>query len=515
MPVIKKSSTIDNLEITLELANNHGGSVEHALTIIKTMGAIVRKHGALAALKVQLRELGTFIHPAFRGSNTEKHIGRFESTRLTEAQFAEVLMTARAQGFITMATPFDEASVETLVGLDVEILKIASCSTQDWPLLERAVQAKKPMIVSTGGLSLTEINVVVEFLRHRGAHFALMHCVSIYPTPEEDLNLARIGELKRRYPGLRIGFSTHERPDLLAATQVACGMGADIYEWHVGVPKPGAPLNAYSLAPEQLDARLTALVQAKRIVGVIDPGKNPVEQADLRSLQRGVWLRRNVAAGKVIARDDVFFAMPLRPEQMTSGEFYKAGMALEATRDYTENAPLLESRVTNDTKATIDEIVSDMVGLFGRAGVPVRSTYPAEISCHFGLDRFREIGAFIVTCLESNVGEPAQYAQKIIAMLPGQKHPVHHHNLKHETFRGIWGVVIVILDGISHRLLPGETLEIAPGVKHSFWAEGPEGAVFEEIASPSTGVSIYENPQIEELPRDARKIYLDSCWDTY
>ena len=68
------------------------------------------------------------------------------------------------------------------------------------------------MIVSTGGLTLDQVDDVVSFLEHRGSDFALMHCVSIYPTPDEACNLGNIASFRARYPGRVIGWSTHESP---------------------------------------------------------------------------------------------------------------------------------------------------------------------------------------------------------------------------------------------------------------------------------------------------------------
>ena len=85
-----------------EMANSHQGSVEHGKDIIKAMGKIARKHNIKAAVKLQYRDLDTFIHPDYKDRTDVKHIPRFMSTRLNYDQFTELIDTIRAEGMITM-----------------------------------------------------------------------------------------------------------------------------------------------------------------------------------------------------------------------------------------------------------------------------------------------------------------------------------------------------------------------------------------------------------------------------
>ena len=140
---------LDQLYI-FELANNHQGSVAHGLKIIEMVAQIARKHQIKAAVKLQLRDLDTFIHPDYKGRTDVKHIGRFESTRLSMDEFRQLINAIRDHGLLTVATPFDEQSVQTCQALNVQVLKLASCSATDWPLISAMINAKKPVIASTG-----------------------------------------------------------------------------------------------------------------------------------------------------------------------------------------------------------------------------------------------------------------------------------------------------------------------------------------------------------------------------
>ena len=145
------------------MANSHQGSVEHGIDIIRAMGKIARKHNIKAAVKLQYRDLDTFIHPDFKDRTDLKHIPRFMSTRLTYDQFSELVNAVRAEGMLTMSTPFDETGVEWCMDQGLDIIKIASCSSADWPLLVKAARAKRPLIISTGGKTIEDIDKLYNF----------------------------------------------------------------------------------------------------------------------------------------------------------------------------------------------------------------------------------------------------------------------------------------------------------------------------------------------------------------
>ena len=121
---------------TFEMANNHQGSVAHGLKIIEAMARIGRTHQVKVAVKLQFRDLDSFIHPDFQDRADLPHNPRFLGTRLTTSEFRELVNAIRAEGLISMATPFDETSVGTCLDLGIQIIKVASCSATDWPLLD-------------------------------------------------------------------------------------------------------------------------------------------------------------------------------------------------------------------------------------------------------------------------------------------------------------------------------------------------------------------------------------------
>ena len=149
--------------IIFEMANSHQGDLQHGLNIIKEMGKIARKYNINAAVKLQYRNYDTFIHPEYKDRTDIKHIPRFMSTRLSNEDFTSMVQAIKDEGMIAMSTPFDEISVDLCLEQNLDIIKVASCSAKDWPLLEKIATTQKPIILSTGGLSLEEIDNLYNF----------------------------------------------------------------------------------------------------------------------------------------------------------------------------------------------------------------------------------------------------------------------------------------------------------------------------------------------------------------
>jgi N-acetylneuraminate synthase len=461
------------LLFVFEMANNHQGDVDHGLRIISEMGQIAGRHGVRAAVKLQYRDLDTFIHPDYVSRTDFKHIPRFLSTRLAPRDFRRLVSATRHAGLLTMVTPFDEASVDLALEHEVDILKVASCSAMDWPLLEVIAAAGKPVICSTGGKSIHDIDKIVSFFDHRYVKdLALLHCVGLYPTPNSQIQMRFMQRLQQRFRHLPVGYSGHEAPDNMDVVKAAVALGARILERHVGLPKDGAGLNAYSTDAAQTDAWVQSALRMKEICGTgRDKAVTPEEIQSLHQLTRGAYVRRSVQSGQALTRDDVFFAMPCGEGQTTSGEFLET---MAASRDYAENQPLHESRVRGPVEV-MREAIHDAKGMLQEAGIAIGSKFEIELSHHHGPQQFRRFGAVIINLLNR------EYCKKLIVVLPGQHHPGHFHSLKEETFHVLYGELDLFLDGQLIHLTAGDMQLIARGQTHEFRSE--TGCIFEEIST--------------------------------
>lgn len=465
--------------IVFEMANNHAGSVEHGLRILRTFGPLVApfRDRFDFGFKLQYRDLDTFIHPAFQTRTDLKFIKRFQETRLTEAQFRTLREAMDTEGFIPVCTPFDEVSVGRVEAHDYRILKIASCSFGDWPLMERIAASTLPIIASTAGVPLEVLDRVVSFLEHRQRPLTLMHCIGEYPTPTDHLQLDQIDFLRTRYPQHQVGFSTHESPENTRFIQMAVAKGATVFERHVGIPTPNNPLNAYSSSPEQilpwLEAASEALVACGSTGGRYVPTTG--EADSLGDLRRGVYVTEAIQAGECIGVEKVLFAMPNEPGQLTANDFSKYAEFRALTPIPALGPVFLKNVERTDHRERVLQIVQKVRALLQESHTVASEKAEVEISHHYGLDRFDEVGMTII-----NVVNRA-YCKKLLVLLPGQHHPEQYHKQKEETFHILYGKVHVKLDGVESFANPGDVITVEREVRHEFWAE--TGAVIEEVSS--------------------------------
>ncbi|MFQ5873201.1 MAG: N-acetylneuraminate synthase family protein, partial [Dehalococcoidia bacterium] len=240
------------------------------MNIIRAMGQIARSRDIGGAIKFQFRHLESFLHPGFLDTclpeSSNRHTKRFIETRLRYEDYERMVEECREQNLAAVATPFDEASVDWCESLELPVIKIGSCSASDWPLLRRVAQANRPVVCSTAGASLKQIDDVVNFFRQQGIPLAIMHCKGIYPAPLENLQLHQVSKLRERYPDLVVGYSGHEGATDLDVVALAVASGAALLERHVGLPTDTISLNGYSLAPTDAEVWVDRALKAHLVV---------------------------------------------------------------------------------------------------------------------------------------------------------------------------------------------------------------------------------------------------------
>jgi sialic acid synthase SpsE/quercetin dioxygenase-like cupin family protein len=488
---------IPNQLVVLELANNHMGDIAHAITTVKQFSKICRGYNEFNfAFKLQYRDLDTFIHIGSREKKDLKHVKRFMETRLSKDQFLELVDAIKSEGFIPMCTPFDERSVELIEKHGFNILKVGSCSFTDWPLLERISETSLPIIASTAGATVEDIDRVVSFLTHRSKHFAILHCVAEYPTPDEHLNLGQIDFLKKRYPNVRVGFSTHEDPAQTNTVRIALAKGATILEKHVCLPNERYIANAYSANPQQVIQWLEAARETLKICGITEErvSSSQLEEESLHSLRRGLFAKHTVKAGERIEADDIYFAFPAEGNQYTANEFSKY-IQFCATAEILPDSPVnTENAEKFDTYEATWKAVDKVKALLGESGVTIPGNVSLELSHHYGMDLFEKFGLTMITVVNR------EYCKKLLISLPGQVHPEQYHEFKEETFHVLHGELWLKLDGVDTKLRRGDVITIDPKVKHEFMS--PTGSVIEEISSThNPGDSFYTDPVIQCNPK--------------
>lgn len=221
----------------------------------------------------------------------------------------------------------------------------------------------------------------------------------------------------------------------------------------------------------------------------------------LEQLKRGVYAKIKLNSGYTIQEGDLYYAMPLQEGCLNVSNIDEI-IGQKLLLDIDRNDPLKKEYLINPEredklqriKATFNKILLD-------AGVTVTDKDDTELSCHFGLDKFHETGALIISKINRS------YCKKIIAMLPNQSHPTHRHLQKEECFELLKGDCILTLNGRDIQLEKGKPILINTRVDHSFRTK--EGCVIEEVSTTHIkGDSVYENPSISKLTVNERKIII-------
>jgi N-acetylneuraminate synthase len=316
----------------LEMANNHLGNVERGLKIIGEFSQVARFNNVRATIKLQLRDVETFIHKDYLGRKDLRYVKKTLDTRLSNDDFAALVRATRKAGFIATATPFDERSVDFCVELGIPIIKIASSDLNDWMLIEKIAKTKKPVIVSTGGSSVKDLDDIVTFFANRDIPLAINHCVSLYPTEDSELELNQVDYLRNRYPNSTIGFSTHEHSNWTNSMLIAYAKGARTFERHIDINSDGTKVSPYCSLPHQVDEWFKAFHKAKEMCGAPGtqkrmPPRREIEYLD--TLVRGVYAKYDLPEGHSLADDDVYLAIPLQKGQLSCRELMRGELLLK------------------------------------------------------------------------------------------------------------------------------------------------------------------------------------------
>ena len=272
--------------IIAEMSGNHGGTLEGALKIVHAASA-----SGADAIKLQTFTPDTLTidssRPEFfiNDPNSLWH-GRRLWDLYAEAHtpwewHKQIFEAARAKGLACISTAFDLDSLEHLISLEVDAIKISSFELIHIPLIKAAARSGKPLLISTGMASMLEIDDTIKAIRSNNCNqFILLKCTSAYPSHENEANILTMDNMHLRY-GCEVGLSDHNLRNFAAYTAVA--LGAAVIEKHLTISRSdGGVDSAFSLEPDELRELVegTHLVWQSR--GDIRYGPQPVEEASLK-----------------------------------------------------------------------------------------------------------------------------------------------------------------------------------------------------------------------------------------
>jgi len=290
--------------VVAEIGVNHEGSFEKALELV----GLAAETGADA---VKFQSYEPYRYASTSDMERFERVGRFG---LSGEEFTLLAKEAYRLGVGFFSTPLDESSVP-LVDSIGSVIKIASPDMNFEPTVRAAAATGKPLIISTGLGTPEEIDRTLEWVQDEigstplADRVVLLHCVSAYPTPLDEINLLSIPYLNDRYP-VYVGFSDHTLG--LHAARAAVALGAVVIEKHFTDQKEGRTFRDHEMSADPDDLKI--LVDEVRLIrsslGVRDKHRAESELGNLKPLRKGVVAARDLPAGTVLTQDDLMYARP-------------------------------------------------------------------------------------------------------------------------------------------------------------------------------------------------------------
>ncbi len=307
--------------IIAEAGVNHNGNIDLAHKLIDIA----------AECKVHAIKFQTFIpeklvtKDAQMADYQERNTGKIESQEsmlaklvLPTEAYVSLQSHAKEKGLIFLSTPFDEESADFLESLHVPAFKIPSGEVVNHPLLEHIARKNKPVLMSSGMCTISEVQDAVHCIRQTGNDsLALFHCVSNYPTDPEECNLNAMLLMEELFQ-VPSGWSDHTEGIDISLAAVA--LGAKILEKHFTLDKslPG-PDHKASLEPKELKE---LVLSAQRVFLALGNRKKEPQESEKHiavSIRKSIFTKKDMSAGDIIHKDDVIFLRPgtgLYPSQI-------------------------------------------------------------------------------------------------------------------------------------------------------------------------------------------------------
>ena len=298
--------------ITAEIGLNHGGEPHQAkqlVTAAARSGADAVKFQIFRAESFVSRDTERTKDQKASVSSDETPFEMFRRLEMPPELLGELHDLAHKSGLILYGSAFDSRSVDVLAAMDVEVFKIASGELTNLPLIQKAAEKQKPMIMSVGMAALGEIEEALTVVHKAGCErVALLHCVANYPTEYINVNLRRMERLRRVFD-VPVGYSDHTTSNWVSLAAVA--LGASFVEKHFTLDRslPG-PDHALSADPADLKALVEGVRAVESSLGSGSLGRLETENEVRKLARRSLVATRTIPTGDTITRDSISAKRP-------------------------------------------------------------------------------------------------------------------------------------------------------------------------------------------------------------
>lgn len=298
--------------VIAEAGVNHNGSLDLALRLVdaaKESGADAVKFQTFHAgsLVTQHADKAAYQQRSVPGSRSQLEMLR--DLELTHSDFEMIQRHCESRGIEFLSSAFDEHSLRFLDALGMRCFKVPSGEVTNLPLLECIGALGKPVILSTGMCWLSEVEKALRVLDEAGAgEVTLLHCVTEYPAPLEQVNLAAMATLRNAF-GRQVGYSDHTAGIDIPIAAVA--LGASVLEKHFTLDtRMAGPDHTASLAPNRFRHMVKALRNVEQALGDGRKHPAPCELANRQVVRRSITTQCAISVGETISRDSLVLKRP-------------------------------------------------------------------------------------------------------------------------------------------------------------------------------------------------------------
>lgn len=298
--------------IIAEAGVNHNGSIDVALQLVdaaKASGADAVKFQSFRAERLASRAAHKAAYQERTTASTESQFQMLQRLELDVAAHRHLMGHCQRIGIQFLSSPFDMESADLLAEMNLPLFKVPSGEITNVPFLKHIAQKGKPMIVSTGMSTLGEVEEALQVLRDAGAmQVTLLHCVTEYPAPYNEINLRAMQTLKAAF-GLPVGYSDHTPGIEIAVAAVA--LGAEVIEKHLTLDRalPGPDHHA-SLEPPEFAQMVSAIRHVEQSLGSGIKMPVPCEVPNIAVARKSVVASRALAAGHTLVAADLEIKRP-------------------------------------------------------------------------------------------------------------------------------------------------------------------------------------------------------------
>jgi N-acetylneuraminate synthase len=327
--------------VIAEAGVNHNGDLAMAKALVAAAaaaGADIVKFQTFVADRIAAADAPKARYQRDATGDAETQREMIRRLELTPDDHVALIGECRRHGIGFLSTAFDAESLDLLLGLGIDLVKVPSGEITNLPLLRRMGAAGKRILMSTGMCTLDEIADALEAVEQAGTpreRITLLQCNTAYPTPVADANLRAMDTLRRTF-GTDVGYSDHTAGIEVAVAAVA--LGATVIEKHLTLDRtlPG-PDHAASLEPADMQAMVSAIRNVERALG--DGIKRPMPS----ELENRDIARRSLVASRAIRAGEAFSADNLtakRPATGVSPMQWDAIVGRPAPRDFAPDEPI-------------------------------------------------------------------------------------------------------------------------------------------------------------------------------